>query len=946
MRAKESLSFKDQIKLIRATKHMHVNWYLERYPDVRAVGMHPAEHYLRIGAEMGRNPGKHFDTRFYLKTYPDAAKSGMNPLLHYALIGRGKRYRTTPQRDQSLDALRSRLLSLGFEAAPLAELDALSADARVSAGLRAAAARELALWTMRSANAARTAGDTGQADAAWSRALDWLARARDLAALATEGDGGAGDGGAGADQSTDPDREPEWHVPDLGFRARLSVAELLCHYHLGRPEAGLAAYERAALAGEASDDVMLARTTLDPDPGQRLVWINAVLARHAIPPLALMPASDSNSGIGTGTPYDRLCCAQPLPAVTDGPLVTVLIAAWQAADTLPAALRALQEQTWKNLEILVLDDASPDPGTMRVAQAFAARDPRIRAIRMPVNGGAYVARNHGLTLARGEFVTLHDADDWAHPLRIETQMRHITAHPRMLGCLTLQARMRDDLCFTRWTGDGHFIIPNTSSFLFRRDPVSAEFGGWDRVRISADNELIRRIRHVHGRSAVVQMEGGPLAFQRDGDSSVVADEFLGINGFLYGARRAYAEAQTHYRKSGGDLHYSGTARPFPVPALLRPDRPARGRHIPVVLGSEFRMQGGSLNSCLEEMRFHRDAGLGLGLVELFRHDLYAGIKRENMLEPVRALLDGETIEQVVYGDHVSCDLLILRYPPCLWHEQRYLPRIDAREIKVIVNQPPLSDYGPEGVQRYDIAACADNIRRWFGGDASWHPIGPLVRSALQDHHADELHHIHLSGQDWHNIIDLSDWEPAPRRRGPQDRLRIGRHARDHVHKWPDRAEDIRAAWPDSPDVEVHVLGGANTAAALLGGVPSNWVVHPFGSRDPRDFLADLDVWIYFAHPDWVESFGRTIIEAMAMGVPVILPEVYRPLFGEAALYATPQTAMDIARRLHADPAAHAAQADLARAHVRDRFSHDTHRRRLLAAGVSGLAPPVRAALPA
>ncbi|NYS26952.1 glycosyltransferase, partial [Rhodobacteraceae bacterium 2376] len=76
--------------------------------------------------------------------------------------------------------------------------------------------------------------------------------------------------------------------------------------------------------------------------------------------------------------------------------------------------------------------------------------------------------------------------------------------------------------------------------------------------------------------------------------------------------------------------------------------------------------------------------------------------------------------------------------------------------------------------------------------------------------------------------------------------------------------------------------------------------------------------------------GRTIIEAMAAGVPVILPEDYRVLFGDAALYATPQTAVALARTLQADPAARAAQVARARDLVRDRFSHEAHAARLRA----------------
>lgn len=309
---------------------------------------------------------------------------------------------------------------------------------------------------------------------------------------------------------------------------------------------------------------------------------------------------------------------------------------------------------------------------------------------------------------------------------------------------------------------------------------------------------------------------------------------------------------------------------------------------------------------------------------MYRYDLGALKTPLRMLDEVRSHIDGEQTQHLTFGESVSCDLLLLRYPPILQYRQRYLPKIDAKQIKVIVNQPPMSDYTEEGIVRYRLADCAENIRHYFGKDATWHPIGPLVRDALHTHHAHELHHIDLSPEDWHNIIDINGWDRGPRRRGPSDRLRIGRHSRDHFVKWPATREDTLAAYPASDDIEVHVLGGADAPAALIGQVPDNWTVHPFGSMHPRDFLAGIDVFVYFAHPDWVESFGRTIIEAMATGVPVILPEVYRPLFEDAAIYATPQTAVKKARKLHSDPAAYAAQVEKAQRYAAQKFSYETH----------------------
>src|SRR5690606_5564965 len=104
--------------------------------------------------------------------------------------------------------------------------------------------------------------------------------------------------------------------------------------------------------------------------------------------------------------------------------------------------------------------------------------------------------------------------------------------------------------------------------------------------------------------------------------------------------------------------------------------------------------------------------------------------RSSMLDEIREQIDGETIEVITFGENITCDLLILRYPPILQHQLRYIPNIRTGDIRVIVNPPPMSDYSEHGVVRYHLADCATNIRHYFGKDATWHPIGPLVRDAL------------------------------------------------------------------------------------------------------------------------------------------------------------------------------------------------------------------------
>jgi GT2 family glycosyltransferase/glycosyltransferase involved in cell wall biosynthesis len=78
----------DDVDRIRRSPRFDAAWYRRSYPDVDALGMDPAEHYLWLGAKLGRNPSAAFDSAAYLAANPDVAASGMNPLLHYERSGR------------------------------------------------------------------------------------------------------------------------------------------------------------------------------------------------------------------------------------------------------------------------------------------------------------------------------------------------------------------------------------------------------------------------------------------------------------------------------------------------------------------------------------------------------------------------------------------------------------------------------------------------------------------------------------------------------------------------------------------------------------------------------------------------------------------------------------------------------------------------------------------
>ncbi len=107
------------------------------------------------------------------------------------------------------------------------------------------------------------------------------------------------------------------------------------------------------------------------------------------------------------------------------PLVSVVIAAFNAAGFIEATCRSAMRQTWEALEIIVVDDGSTD-GTGDLIDALAATDPRIRLIRQP-NLGVAAARNRAIAAAGGEFIAPLDADDLWDPTKIARQVERLQA---------------------------------------------------------------------------------------------------------------------------------------------------------------------------------------------------------------------------------------------------------------------------------------------------------------------------------------------------------------------------------------------------------------------------------------------------------------------------------------------------------------------------------------
>lgn len=146
------------------------------------------------------------------------------------------------------------------------------------------------------------------------------------------------------------------------------------------------------------------------------------------------------------------------------PGVSIALPVYNAAKTLPLAIRSMLRQTFTDFELIILDDGSTDDSAQVIARFD---DPRIRYISDGRNRGLAARLNQAIDLARGKYIARMDADDVSYPERLARQVSYLDQHPDVdllgTGALIFQGngevvsrfpvQMRhDDICRQPWKG--------------------------------------------------------------------------------------------------------------------------------------------------------------------------------------------------------------------------------------------------------------------------------------------------------------------------------------------------------------------------------------------------------------------------------------------------------------------------------------------------------------
>ncbi|MGD0864156.1 MAG: glycosyltransferase family 2 protein [Rhizomicrobium sp.] len=163
--------------------------------------------------------------------------------------------------------------------------------------------------------------------------------------------------------------------------------------------------------------------------------------------------------------------------MSSAPEISVVMANYNGGPYLAAAIKSLQSQTFKDWELILVDDASQDD-SIDVAERLGANDARIVVMRQPTNRGPASARNRAFKVARGQWIAVFDSDDMMLPHRLETlrdrarnDKASIVADNLLVFADNVQAArpfLTNDLSVTsRWITLADFIDSNR---LYSRTP--------------------------------------------------------------------------------------------------------------------------------------------------------------------------------------------------------------------------------------------------------------------------------------------------------------------------------------------------------------------------------------------------------------------------------------------------------------------------------------------
>ena len=177
--------------------------------------------------------------------------------------------------------------------------------------------------------------------------------------------------------------------------------------------------------------------------------------------------------------------------------VTIIIPAFNAEEHIAECLNSIITQDYSNLEVIVVNDGSTD-GTLKTVLSYVHKDSRIKVISIP-NGGAGSAKNHGIDIATGDFLTFVDSDDWLESNYISALVKQKEHYHSNIAATSYKVFQQDDGGYYVLTdpkpGDHHYDgVEKPAKWLEKFLPCIWPFDGYTHAKLY-DRALFRNVRY-------------------------------------------------------------------------------------------------------------------------------------------------------------------------------------------------------------------------------------------------------------------------------------------------------------------------------------------------------------------------------------------------------------------------------------------------------------------
>lgn len=448
-------------------------------------------------------------------------------------------------------------------------------------------------------------------------------------------------------------------------------------------------------------DLYLALAMVETDENKRLEHINNIYKNAG---LLLLEKKDENKSLSLSNLTAKGTVSYDL---IQDEKVSIIIPVFNAESTISIALDSLLNQTWKNIEIIVVDDCSTD-STADVVENYAKIDNRVRLIRKTENQGAYAARNTGLKFVTGDYITVHDSDDWSHPQKIEQQVLALKSMNQYVAVITNWVRVKSDLVpVGSWLLKGSFFDINLSSLLFKRSVIN-DLGGWDFVRVSGDTEYYWRIKKFYGSKSILELNPQiPYSFSLVSETSLTRSSATHVRTHLFGLRRIYREGAMWWHKNSSSLYIDpnqnprNAVRPFPCPRGNLPYK-KEADHYDMVIVADFNLKGDIKNKTLQMIKLAAKKSKKIAIFHWRRYKLDVS---KPLSSDVFDICYRYNIDILVPGDSITANELIIMDPKILSYKLDSVPKIKMERIIVINSDHKWED--------------TDELKRLFGMEGYW-----------------------------------------------------------------------------------------------------------------------------------------------------------------------------------------------------------------------------------